>query len=101
MASWLARPAPLAQEIRMPSSNQGGQASAPYRSPGRNFLSTDPERQGEVMVQSRAVREDRRSAHAIQARPARTSISVVRGYVPGRSTLWDSDDEGGSGRRSR
>lgn len=83
----------------MPSSHQGGPVSnEPLRSPGRNFLSSDPERQREIAPDGTRPREERHSAHATQARPARSSLNVPRNAS---RSLWDSDDEGGSGRRSR
>jgi hypothetical protein len=84
----------------MPSSHQGGPVSnEPLRSPGRNFLSSDPERQREVTSGGARTRDERHSAHATQARTARNSVNV--GRAPSHGSLWDSDDEGGSGRRSR
>ena len=85
----------------MVSSNHGGQGSGCH-SPGRGFVSVDPEHQREVPPDSaRPGTPDKGSASdahpqpAVPGRPARPAAS-------GRSAPpQDGDDEGGSGRRHR
>jgi hypothetical protein len=77
----------------MASSNRGGPGSGSH-SPGRGFVSVDPERQREI-------------PHDPKGLPERVVVHPHQG-VPGRpagaarpAPRHDSDDEGGSGRRHR
>lgn len=84
----------------MASSNHGGQGNGAH-SPGRGFVSVDPERQREIPHETpRPGAPDKGQASAVHPQPG----------VPGRparpagsrgAPLPESDDEGGSGRRHR
>jgi hypothetical protein len=85
----------------MASSNHGGQGSGSH-SPGRGFVSVDPERQREIPHDTpRPGTPDKGSAsatdlqHGVPGRPLRPT-----GAGHG-APQQESDDEGGSGRRYR
>jgi hypothetical protein len=84
----------------MASSNHGGQASGSH-SPGRGFVSVDPERQREIPQQGpRPGMPDKGDANAIHPQPG-VPGRPARPTGADRAPAQDSDDEGGSGRRHR
>lgn len=87
----------------MAGTHQGVQRSvAPYPSPGRNFVSTDPERQREAGAESLRSSLARESSHHAQSKHARSASAFSRTSVNPARVWWGiGDDEGGSGRGSR
>jgi len=83
-----------------PRGEQGGRQS---RTPGRNFASTDPERQREVEATPRPASARGPTPDGAAPRGGRGTAAVRRasGAASRVSPQQDSDDEGGSGRRSR
>jgi hypothetical protein len=77
----------------MASSNQGG--GLPHWSSGRGFLSTDPERQGEVVGYVRSGPIERAPTSRSASDPASTSPMDWRRVQP------DRDFEGSSSRHGR
>jgi hypothetical protein len=86
----------------MPPTKQDGQAGGPVRSFGRTFASADPERVCEVAGDAQKWSRSRQksAAQAQQAQQPRSLANTGRSASTSRARV-ETDDEGGSGRRSR
>jgi hypothetical protein len=83
----------------MPPTKQDGQAGGPVRSFGRTFASADPERVCEVAGDAERWTRSRQKSTA-QAQQPRSLANTGRSASASRARI-ETDDEGGSGRRSR